>query len=192
MTAAKAMLDERHAKLPQPSTDHNTYALGKIWGHNVVIACLPSSNHGTTSAAAVAVHMLSTFSAIRFGLMVGIGGGVPLTADIRLGDIVVSHSTDAFGGVMQYDHGKVTRDGVVEHTGTLNKPPEALLTAIADLRSEHQLGTFQVPDILADMVAKYPTLAQFTHRGPENDCLFDAIMIILDQRARVKGVIRKD
>jgi hypothetical protein len=41
----------------------------------------------TNSAAAVAVQMKSAFQPVRFGLMVGIGGGVPSEeADIRLGD----------------------------------------------------------------------------------------------------------
>ena len=41
MAAAKAMLNETHAKLPQSAQDPNTYSLGAIQGHNVVIACLP-------------------------------------------------------------------------------------------------------------------------------------------------------
>lgn len=45
--------------------------------------------YSITSAAIVAAQMGFTFGAIQFGLMVGIGGGVPCdAADIRLGDIV--------------------------------------------------------------------------------------------------------
>ena len=77
MTAAKAMLDETHSNLSQPATDHNAYTLGKISGHNVVITCLPSGVYGTTPAAVVVSKMSSTFPRIQFGLMVGIGGGVP-------------------------------------------------------------------------------------------------------------------
>jgi hypothetical protein len=51
--------------------------------------------------------MRTTFPSIRFGLMVGIGGGVPSTnEDIRLGDIVISKPTGVLGGVVQYDYGK--------------------------------------------------------------------------------------
>ena len=47
--------------------------------------------YGNISAATVGMQLLSSFHSIRFGLMVGIGGGVPSSnADIRLGDIVVS------------------------------------------------------------------------------------------------------
>ena len=102
MVAAKAMLDEIHPDLPTSSNDQNTYVLGKIRAHNVVIACLPSGIYGTASAATVASQMLFTFRSIRFRLMVGIGGGAPgKEADIRLGDVVVSKLTGEYGGVVQ-------------------------------------------------------------------------------------------
>jgi nucleoside phosphorylase len=141
MAAAKAMLDEVHTKLPQDSNDHNTYALGAIYGHNVAIACLPSGVYGTASAAIVATHMLFTFRAIRFGLMVGIGGGVPnKDVDIRLGDIAVSKPADTFGGVVQYDYGKAISSGQFQRTGTLNKPPEVLLAAVSNLQADYVMG----------------------------------------------------
>src|ERR1700722_2881046 len=112
MAAAKSMLDEIHPDLPT-NYDQNTYVLGKIRAHNVVIACLPSGVYGTTSAATVANQLLFTFRSIRFGLMVGIGGGAPSKdADIRLGDVVVSKPTSDFGGVVQYDFGKTVGEGI--------------------------------------------------------------------------------
>ena len=75
LAAATAILDEIHPDLPTNPFDHNIYTLGKIGAHNVVIGCCPLGSYGTTSAATVAVHMVSTFQSIRFGLMVGIGGG---------------------------------------------------------------------------------------------------------------------
>src|SRR6266516_2336813 len=112
MTAARAMFDNVHADLPQPPTDTNTYALGSIGGYNIVMACLPKGELGTHSAAAVAARMKSTYESIKFGLMVGIGGGVPSQKhDIRLGDLVVSTPNGQFGGVVQYDFGKSTKDG---------------------------------------------------------------------------------
>lgn len=91
MAAAKLMLDAIHPSLPIPSTDQNTYILGNIRGHDIVVACLPAGAYGTISAATVAMQLLSSFHSIRFGLLVGIGGGVPSSnADIRLGDVVVS------------------------------------------------------------------------------------------------------
>ncbi|KAI1035606.1 hypothetical protein LB504_006149 [Fusarium proliferatum] len=90
---------------------------------------------GTSSAAVIAARMKSTFTAIRFGLMVGIGGGVPSDqADIRLGDVVVSQPTKRNGGVVQYDMGKV-KPRICERTGSLNSPPEILLNALSKLKT---------------------------------------------------------
>ena len=74
MAAAEGMLDELHEPLPlqRDSHDQNTYTLGRIGLHNVVLACLPAGVTGTISAARVATQMLSSFKCLRFGLMVGI------------------------------------------------------------------------------------------------------------------------
>src|SRR6267378_3124260 len=113
--AAKAILDKTHLKLSQSPSDDNAYTLGEISGHNIVIACLPSGVYGTISAATVAANMRSTFPSIRFGLMVGIGGGVPSTDnDIRLGDVVVSKPDGVWGGVLQYDYGKTVASGAFQ------------------------------------------------------------------------------
>ncbi|KAN0085478.1 WD40-repeat-containing domain protein [Elaphomyces granulatus] len=177
MATAKSMLDEIHPSLPNSSNDQNTYVLGKIHTHNVVIACLPSGVYGTTSAATVANQMLCTFRSIRFGLMVGIGGGVPTKeADIRLGDVVVSKPTEDFGGVVQYDFGRTVGQGVFERTGTLNKPPQMLLTAIARLQADQMMTEMnRIPEFLSEMIAKYPEMrARFSYRGQGQDRLFDA------------------
>src|SRR2546430_16824381 len=114
LAAARVMLDEEHEHLGQDTNDTNLYTLGRIGEHNIVIACLPAGQTGTNSAAAVAVQMKSSFKSIRFGLMVGIGGGVPSDkADIRLGDVVISQPDNQHGGVVQHDFGKTTQDGVV-------------------------------------------------------------------------------
>ncbi|KAL4800740.1 Pfs, NB-ARC and TPR domain protein [Aspergillus venezuelensis] len=144
MAAATAMLDEVHQDLPVQSNDHNSYALGRIFEHNVVIACLPSGKYGTVSASSVVVQLLSSFRSVRFGLMVGIGGGVPTSgADIRLGDIVVSKPTDTHGGVIEYDYGKVLSDGNLKRTGMLSRPPQVLLTALSRLQAHHINNRFQ-------------------------------------------------
>lgn len=76
--AAGAILDDEHPLLPAADPqDANSYLLGKIGDHNVAIACLPARIIGKASAATVATDMLRSFPAIRFGLMVGIGGGAP-------------------------------------------------------------------------------------------------------------------
>jgi len=91
LAAAAEILDEEHQDLPQDSTDTNSYFFGRVGEHSVVVVCLPAGQLGISSAAAVPSQMKSRFPSIRFGLMVGIGGGVPsVEADIRLGDVVIS------------------------------------------------------------------------------------------------------
>src|SRR4029077_17013382 len=140
MAAAKFMLDETYSRLPQLANDDNTYALGKVCGHNVVVTCLPAGVYGMTAATTVVGQLRSTFPNIRFGLMVGIGGGVPSKKnDIRLGDVVVSKPTGTSGGVVQYDSGKTISSGYFEQTGALNQPPQLLLTAISQLESTNMI-----------------------------------------------------
>ncbi|CAI7639609.1 unnamed protein product [Penicillium glandicola] len=174
MAAAKLMLDSIHPSLPRPPTDQNTYILGNIGDHNIVIACLPSGAYGNVSAATVAMQLLSTFHSIRFGLMVGIGGGVPSSnADIRLGDIVVSQPADTSGGVIQYDLGKALSGGQFQRTGMLNRPPKVLLTALATLQAHHFTEDSRVFEFISDIQAKIKsrTAANFT-RPTKGDFLY--------------------
>jgi nucleoside phosphorylase len=69
--------------------------------------CIHPGKYGLTSAASVASDMLRSFTSIRFGLMVGIGGGTPSPKrDIRPGDAVVSSPVGRMGGVIHYEFGK--------------------------------------------------------------------------------------
>ncbi|KAJ5273735.1 Pfs NACHT and ankyrin domain protein [Penicillium angulare] len=160
-TAARVMLDEEHEPLPTPRNDHNAYTLGSICGHNVVIACLP--NMGTNPAATVAISMINTFQSIRFGLMVGIGGGIP--TKVNLGDVVVSHPVADYHGVVQWDMGKLEQGGQFVHTGSLNRPPNALLNASHLLKSNHDIRGSKIYEYLDDVERKFPRLAPiFTRR----------------------------
>lgn len=177
MAAAKAMLDQVHQDLVgQDPEDNNNYILGQIKNHNVVIACLPAGVYGTTTAATVAKDMRRTFKSIRFGLMVGIGGGAPSPAhDIRLGDVVVSQPSGTTGGVIQYDRGRTIHDGEVERTGSLNAPPSVLLTALGRLQAEYYAGDGQILHYLSEMFTNRPRMKKvFGYPGEANDCLFQA------------------
>lgn len=90
LTASEGMLDDVYPELEQVHGDENLYTLGRIGQHNIVIAWLPAGSTGIAPAAKVAKDMLRSFPRIRFGLMVGIGGGAPSAdEDIRLGDVIV-------------------------------------------------------------------------------------------------------
>lgn len=170
-TAATAMLDVVHDNLPTPEGDHNAYTLGSIGKHNIVIACLPEGVYGTNAAATVVSRMLSTFPSIRFGLMVGIGGGIP-DRDVRLGDVVVSVPQDAFPGVVQWDMGRASQEGF-QRTGALNHPPNILLSAVSKLRTEHDLNGPRIQMYLDQMKEKYPRLAsKYMRSDALKDILF--------------------
>jgi nucleoside phosphorylase len=117
-----------------------------------------------------------TFPSLRFGLMVGIGGGVPsYEHDIRLGDVVVSQPTGSFGGVIQYDFGKTVQRGRFQRTGSLNKPPKILLSAVSAVQVQHDIDGPQFLSHLAGMAVKHPRLSQKTvSPGIEKDHLFKA------------------
>jgi nucleoside phosphorylase len=170
LAAAQEMLDEEHDTPPYNAHDTNLYTCGRVGEHNVVIACLPEGQTGTNSAAAVAVQMKSTFSSTRFGLMVGIGGGVPSEeADVRLGDVVVSKPHKTHGGVVQYDSGKATASGF-ERTGALNTPPKTLLNAVASVRARQMRGRSRLPGYLL----RLDSLPNFSREAAGSDTLFKA------------------
>ncbi|KAJ5823330.1 hypothetical protein N7447_005670 [Penicillium robsamsonii] len=174
--AAKLMLDNIHPLLPRLPMDQNAYIFGSIGEHNIVIATLPTGAYGSTSAATVGMQLLSSFHAIRFGLMVGIGGGVPSSnADIRLGDIVVSQPTDTSGGVIQYDLGKALSGGQFKRTGMLNRPPKVMLTALATLQAHHLTEDSRIVEFVSNLQAKLALhkAAKFT-RPTQEDSLFQA------------------
>ncbi|KAF3277036.1 hypothetical protein TWF970_005902 [Orbilia oligospora] len=175
MAAAKTMLDEIHLEAPKIPDDDNSYILGSVAHHNVVIVCLPAGGYGTINATAAAARLKASFPSIEHYLMVGIGGGVPDNdADIRLGDIVVSIPTTNLPGVVQYDLGKTVAGGHFQRIGVLNKPPHALLSAVSKLRADHKTKEPSISRFIAQAIQKYPLIQDnFTYPGAQQDQLFD-------------------
>lgn len=173
MAAAQALLDEIHQGLPPKPGDHNTYILGRMGKHNIVIAGLPFGNSGNTSATIVVSQLVSSFRAIRFGLMVGIGAGVPSAqADIRLGDIVVAKPGLRDGGVISLDSIEAFAKGHPRQVRLLNHPPQLTLTALMKLQSLHLLRDNLIESILGDIRAKMGRNAQRFARPNQVDELF--------------------
>jgi nucleoside phosphorylase len=203
LVAAMAMLDEKHPGLPAIDPhDAISYVLGRISDHNVVIACLPAATTGKVSAATVAKDMIRSFPAVRFGLMVGIGGGAPYygtrgndnsmsveeeegdsedyeddpeeTRDIRLGDVVISLHSKSSDAVVQYNFGKSLQEKEFVHSGgKLNKLPSIVLGAVAHLKAQHELEGHKISETLANMMSSYPALAtKFQYPGSQKDYLF--------------------
>jgi nucleoside phosphorylase len=174
--AAIQMLDENFGILQeQERADTNTYTLGRIGHHCVVIASLPDGLYGTTSATTVANNMMRTFSeSLRIGLMVGIGGGAPAPDhDIRLGDIVVSRPSGSSGGVIQHDMGKIGKDGKMQRIGSLNSPPKSLLNALAQMRAAELYDDPKYPVYIQQAIGRNRrTQKNFSRPDIQSDRLF--------------------
>jgi nucleoside phosphorylase len=171
LAAAQALLDEEHGELPRDDFDPNLYTLGRIGTLNIVITCLPAGHVGIGPAAASAARMMCRFKSLRFGLMVGVGGGVPnLAVDIRLGDVVVSHPFNQHSGVVQYDLGKTGKAGQRFRTGFLNSPPPVLLNAVSQLRADQH----RERDSFTTHMAAFNKLPSFSRNVLGPDTLFEA------------------
>ncbi|KAL9048621.1 MAG: hypothetical protein Q9162_007629 [Coniocarpon cinnabarinum] len=175
--AASALLDEEYPNVWAVSkNDENSYKLGRLGQHRVVIAVLPGGEYGLSSATAVARDMAHTFTNLRFGLMVGIGGGAPTSKHpIRLGDVVVSQPSDGHGGVFQYGISKAVQDQEFQQIGHLDQPPRVLRAAVNRLKGEHQLDGHRIHQTLACALERRPRLAKKFGRPPqEMDVLYDS------------------
>jgi nucleoside phosphorylase len=175
-TAAMFMLDELHdGEFPWRSGQESIYTAGSLNGHNVVIACLPKGEYAIGAAARVVGQLRLCFPSLTFGLMVGIGAGVPGPEhDIRLGDVVVGTPEGTSGGCVGYDLGKETIDGF-KLKGWLNATDPVLRSAIANIeaRAGHRGDVFvQYLEIFRGCD---PRGRKFLHPGPENDLLYHSI-----------------
>ncbi|KAL4815699.1 nucleoside phosphorylase domain-containing protein [Aspergillus spinulosporus] len=154
--AAVRMLGKQHKKIYMDG-DPNSYAVGSIYGHNVVILVLP--DQGNEAAATDISDLKRSFRDLELALLVGIGVGVPVqtdSGDIRLGDVVVGTPASVHPG-----------------TAAISPPPRALLGAVRELeairnRDNDPIGTnlrrFDTPDLKL----------QYSHPGTNEDRLFRA------------------
>jgi nucleoside phosphorylase len=167
--AARNMLDELHRTPPQPAHDKNIYTFGRIFGHNVVIVC--QGEMGTSTASKVATRMDSTFRRLRFGLLVGIAGGVPDEKDIRLGDVIVSMGDGRSGGVVAHDRGKLTLQGF-ESRPFVNNVPELLRNAFKDLESRLVDLDSEITTYLEEATTRNGRFSEFERPTSLTDDLF--------------------
>ncbi|GLA12007.1 hypothetical protein AnigIFM62618_007140 [Aspergillus niger] len=172
VTASRAFLDEEHEQPPRRPNDNNVYIVGAMGEHKVVIAFPGAGSYGADVIAHTVAHMVRTFQNIRFGLMVGIGGGAPSAPDpkdplndIRLGDVVVSMPKGNYSGVLQYDKGRWKDDGF-EIRSHMNQPPKLLLAAMKLLQSDHDIGRGKMTDYIEDIRQKSTALRSWGFRSP--------------------------
>ncbi|KAF3915692.1 hypothetical protein AA313_de0208284 [Arthrobotrys entomopaga] len=174
LNASRLLLDEEHEPLPLKEDDDNIYILGRIGAHNVVI-----SFAGTNTAKYTVSNMLRTFPNIRFGLLVGVGGGAPAppnlddpSQDIRLGDVVVGKSEGDHGGLLQYE----MDDEEFTIKSHLNKPPNLLLKAVKLLKFDHSCDKGRMNQYIQETIRKasgLPKLKACQFPGYGQDKLFN-------------------
>ncbi|KAF3905727.1 hypothetical protein AA313_de0201678 [Arthrobotrys entomopaga] len=170
LLAVRALFEPKY-ECPTPSRgDINHYALGHLQPYNVVAACLPAGEYGTTAAASVYSHMIRSFPQIQLCLLVGIGGGVP-SKNIRLGDVVVSHPIQNYPGVIQYDLGKALDNNEFEMSGSLQRPPQFIMSAISNLTSDPDIPRHPLRPYLQEITQKR---SEYRYPGCEYDPLFTA------------------
>ncbi|KAK6342121.1 hypothetical protein TWF730_001599 [Orbilia blumenaviensis] len=182
LNAASLLLDEEHAPLPRKQGDVNSYVLGRMGHHNIVIGFTGHGVYGTNAAANTVTNMLRTFPNIKFGLLVGVGGGVPAAAaernpykDVRLGDVVVSQPNKGNGAVIQYDMGKLINDEEFVIQSHLNNPPTILLNAVQLLASHQTLGKGRMGAYLKTSLTKASQseyMRDYYFPGHDQDHLF--------------------
>jgi hypothetical protein len=149
-----------------------------------VIAGLPSA--GNAPVATVVTRMVSTFPKLRFGLLIGIGRGVPVETDegtIRLSHVVVSKPTGQHSGAVQYNDGKAEA-GEFRRTGVLALPPHVLLNAAQRLSVVRALAP---TDPLANNTQRIdtsrPKLRRYRNPGVESDHLYEPDYVHVNRKA---------
>lgn len=100
--------------------------------------------------------MTNALKSIKVGLMVRIWGGVQ--PKVRLSDVVFSQPIAGHPGVVQWDMGKM-QSGGYERTGALNRPPNAVLTAIDQLKNENKIIGSKADEPWDKTARKHPHLA---------------------------------
>ncbi|KAF5613029.1 heterokaryon incompatibility protein het-E-1, partial [Fusarium tjaetaba] len=177
LVAAKSFFDEEYEVTleAQAPGDNNCYSFGRMGRHDVVVASLPAE-YGIAPAASVARDMLRTFPNIRVGLMVGIGGGAPSPRhDIRLGDIVVSVPSGDKGGVLHHNRGKTVQQQGFQLTGSLNQPPQLLLSAVKELRANYGIHGHELNERIEEVLNKYPRLKKrYARPSAAKDRLYES------------------
>jgi nucleoside phosphorylase len=192
--AVMAMLDEtwhapEYGKIPG---DDNTYAVGRIGRHKVVVVRLPGM--GSREAANSAATFRISFTNITLGLVVGVCGGVPTESDnghIMMGDVVLSKEILDFTFNRQHDHGAKIRDTLADRFGRPYRELRGFLATMEGQQDRVRLRdqtleyliefckkdgfqSWKFPGVDKDVV--YPRSYRYKHQQPQVDdvCVGDA------------------
>ncbi|PYI01246.1 purine and uridine phosphorylase [Aspergillus sclerotiicarbonarius CBS 121057] len=172
LAAALSLLDEEHERVRYTKEgDSNDYTLGRMSGHNVVLAILPDGCSKITAAVCSARDMLRTFPNVRVGFLVGVAGGVPSPRhDIRLGDIAVNIAPvpERHAGVLSYGSGEMIQGQRFRAKESAYWPPPNLVEATERLRERYQNEGHHLEETVNAALEKY-FLMQEEFQRPNSD-----------------------
>ncbi|OLN82075.1 Nephrocystin-3-like protein 3 [Colletotrichum chlorophyti] len=163
-------------ELGKASGDRNTYTLGKIGQHDVVLVLLDGM--GKVNAASATANLRSSYVGLKLAVLCGICGGVPNpseNAEILLGDVIISRS------VVQYDLGKqysdkfARKDSIEDSLGRPSKDVRSLLTNLQTNRGRFDLER-RIAENLAQIQSKVVENGYwpgYVRPGPDDDVLFE-------------------
>ena len=178
--AVEDMFDEdweEDQKYRIPENDPNTYTMGRIGEHNVVLAHMPGI--GKANSANVAASFRLSFNKIRLGLVVGICGGMPFIreqisdpreVDVFLGDVIIS--TEVF----QYDLGHQFSDKHIPidtPQNTLGRPNPKIRSFTKKMRGIKSRARLEhkTRDYLA-IISQKKEFEKWKYQGVEKDILY--------------------
>jgi nucleoside phosphorylase len=167
-TAARVFLDEEHHPPYHVSAnDRNQYTLGRMSGHNIVIALISDGGYEQAGATAAAKDMIKSFLELRVCLLVGIGGGAPTAVhDVRLGDIVIGS-----GQTFQFDYGKTMQGQGYWLTEYADHAPRH--PAVSVLKCKYDIDGHYIEAKMTAVLDRKPRLRQkYSRPRQESDRLY--------------------
>jgi nucleoside phosphorylase len=123
--------------------------------------------------------VIRTFPKIRFGLMVGIGGGAPTAKhDIRLGDIIVATPNSLVNEVQQYDFGKTVQDQKFQRAEGINNCPPLLKNIVSAMKAKYLRKGHQLQEHIERALGANERMRhEFRKPHPSSDILYKSSFV---------------
>ncbi|KAF6824900.1 Nephrocystin-3-like protein 3 [Colletotrichum plurivorum] len=157
--------------------DYNSYTLGRLGKHNVVLLLLPEM--GKISAASATVSLRTSFSGIKLAILCGICGGVPnpFTDDkMVLGDVIISKSLIQYDLGRQYDGRFARKDTVEDNLGRPSKEIRSLIAGFTTRlkRNNLQRRIAKILDQVQRKALEEGCWAKYSRPASDEDVLFES------------------
>ncbi|KAF6819161.1 Nephrocystin-3-like protein 3 [Colletotrichum sojae] len=157
--------------------DHNSYTLGRLGKHNVVLLLLPEM--GKISAASATASLRTSFSGIKLAILCGICGGVPNPStddEMLLGDVIISKSLIQYDLGRQYDGRFARKDTVEDNLGRPSKEIRSLIAGFTTRlkRNNLQRRIAEILDQVQRKAVEEGCWAKYSRPAPDQDVLFES------------------